>query len=57
MHFKKFEFVPARAREKSGHVFDAGTGAGTMTGVLSKQLKVSTVSIDANRRVFPHKAH
>jgi hypothetical protein len=55
MHFKKFEFVPARA--KSGPVLDAGTEADTMTGVLSKQLKVSSVSIDADRRVFPHKVH
>jgi ubiquinone/menaquinone biosynthesis C-methylase UbiE len=45
--------VKRLANLRSCYVLDAGTGAGTMTGALSANLKASIVSVDRNRRVFP----
>lgn len=39
---------------KSCFVLDAGTGAGNLTKALSDGLDLSVVSIDMNKRVFPH---
>ena len=45
--------VKRLANLRSCYVLDAGTGAGTMTRVLSANLKASIVSVDRNPRVFP----